>query len=118
MARKNEVQSLPARKIAPPWALLLAVLTLAMNLLAGCGDSALHTAEDGAGHEAAPLLKGWQARERPPHRPLAGSRRELVIVATSDLHGWITSSTLYPLHHPSASLHHWGLTGLRGREYI
>ncbi|MCZ6841799.1 MAG: metallophosphoesterase [SAR324 cluster bacterium] len=105
MARKNEAQSLPARKMAPPWALLLAMLPLAMNMLAGCGDSALQTAEDGAGHEAAPLLKGWQARERPPSSPPVGSRWELVIVATSDLHGWITSSTLYPRGRPGGLAH-------------
>ncbi len=89
-------------------AILLAGLLL---VLAACGDAPAGAAGGGGEHAAAPpnaaapLLKGWRVRQRPPNRPREGERREIVVVATSDLHGWITSATLYPKGRPGGLAH-------------
>ena len=86
----------------PRWLLPMLVFWLAF---AGCGGVAEASPPGGELPFGGQLLKGWRVRERAPNRPSEGSARELVIVATSDLHGWITRDTLFPGSRPGGLAH-------------
>ena len=89
----------------PEWWLLAVLVWL---LIPFCVQAAGEQMPDGN------LLNGWRIQDRAPNRPAAGSARELVIVATTDLHGWITRDTLFPAACPGGRAHLAPIiTGLR-----
>lgn len=66
-----------------------------MLLATAACDSAARDAEHIRHWSRAGLLGGLEPQERQPLAAAEGSRRRLTVVATGDLKGWLTRSTLY-----------------------
>ena len=81
----------------------LAVGWCAPSVLAARGGGTAEPASRAA--ITAPAVGAWRPEIRPANRPAEGERRTLVVVATSDLHGWITHTTLFPDSRPGGLAH-------------
>ena len=80
-----------------PWVRLVAVFLFGLWVM-GLMTSGLGQAEPLAGPVLSPQ---WHVKSRSQIEPPEGAHQEVVIVATSDLHGWVDRSTLYPDKRPS-----------------